>query len=199
MNINFNREAAIAEGRPTYQGKPCKNCSSTEKSVRGHACVFCRKHQQQLNNQKHWQRIKESGKSVEYSRSTSHHRKKYYDTHKEVLKETLHQKKSTLDIFYIKKALTNIKSKCRSKGIVFELTPEDIHIPDTCPALGIPLEFNGGNLSKDSSPSVDRIDPTRGYVVGNVVIVSNRVNRIKNNSSVEEMEKIINFYKGEFK
>ncbi len=198
MNVNLSRRAAIAEGRSTYQGKPCKNCGSTEKSVRGHACVVCRRNQQQLNNQKYWQRIKESGKSVEYSQSTSHHRKKYYDTHKEALKETLHQKKSALDVFYIKKALTNIKSKCKTKGIVFNLVPEDIVIPELCPVLGIPLEFNGGNLSRDSSPSIDRIDPSRGYEVDNIVIVSNRVNRIKNNSSLQEMENILNFYK-EFK
>lgn len=38
------------------------------------------------------------------------------------------------------------------------------------------------------SPSVDRVDTTRGYLVGNLVICSTRVNMMKYNATLEEVE-----------
>jgi hypothetical protein len=38
--------------------------------------------------------------------------------------------------------------------------------------------------------SFDRIDPTKGYIKGNVQIVSQRANRIKSNSTLEEFEEM---------
>ena len=42
---------------------------------------------------------------------------------------------------------------------------------------------------------MDRIDPKKGYVEGNVVWVSNKANTIKSDSSIEEMEKVLLWYK----
>ena len=93
--------------------------------------------------------------------------------------------------------LTRVKSKCKRRGIPFDLSYDDIIIPDTCPILGIPLTF--GNALKhasptDNSPSLDRVIPSLGYVKGNVVVISQRANRIKNDSSLEELVKIVNYY-----
>lgn len=56
----------------------------------------------------------------------------------------------------------------------------DIIIPETCPMLGIKLEFGfdkqGGNFN---SPSLDRIIPELGYTKGNVMVISKRANMIK--------------------
>jgi len=61
-----------------------------------------------------------------------------------------------------------------------------------CPVLGMPLEWscrrNVGNIVLDGSPSLDRIDPTKGYVKGNVWIISYRANLIKNNATHEELK-----------
>lgn len=95
--------------------------------------------------------------------------------------------------------LSRIRSKCSKDGINFDLTIEDLRIPDKCPVLGIPLRF--GKMDKgyaanadESSPSVDRIDPEGGYVRGNVIIVSWRANRIKGNATLRELRDIANFY-----
>lgn len=66
--------------------------------------------------------------------------------------------------------------------------------PITCPILGIPLKFNRGT-TEDNSYSFDRIDSTKGYVIDNLIIVSWKANRLKNNATTEELEKISEFYK----
>jgi hypothetical protein len=71
----------------------------------------------------------------------------------------------------------------------------DILIPSKCPVLGIPLMPNiGGGRQDDHSPTLDRIIPGKGYVPGNVVVVSWRANRIKSDATIEELKKVARFY-----
>ena len=79
-------------------------------------------------------------------------------------------------------------------GIPFDISEDDIHIPNVCPVLGILLEQGEGTI-RDTSPTLDRIKPELGYTKGNVRVVSNRANRIKNNGSTDELEKVAAFYK----
>lgn len=71
-----------------------------------------------------------------------------------------------------------------------------MNVPDYCPILGIKLNYDGIGVGKsgwtrsDDSPSLDRIDPSKGYVKGNIHIISWRANRIKNDSTPEEIMKI---------
>lgn len=85
----------------------------------------------------------------------------------------------------------------RSRGkYEVAITEDDIVIPEFCPVLGIRLERAvGSRTAGPASPSLDRIDNTKGYVKGNVVVVSYRVNHLKNSATVEEMEKIVDFYR----
>lgn len=89
-------------------------------------------------------------------------------------------------------------AKCRSKrdNIIFDIVKEDVYnlypIDGKCPILGIELAPSVG-ITQDSSPSLDRIIPELGYVKGNVVIISHRANRIKNNSTLEDLKKIVCF------
>jgi len=46
---------------------------------------------------------------------------------------------------------------------------------------------------KENSPSLDRIDSKKGYVPGNVMIMSWRANRIKNDGTAAEHKKIAEF------
>jgi len=78
-----------------------------------------------------------------------------------------------------------------ARGLPFDITPEDIVIPALCPVLGIPLLVGGGTGFHNSSPSLDRTDNARGYVKGNVQVISLRANRIKCDSTVDEMRKLL--------
>jgi hypothetical protein len=80
--------------------------------------------------------------------------------------------------------------RAKKAGIEFSIIVEDITIPDLCPILGIPLEKGNGRPT-DNSPNIDRIDCTKGYIKGNVWVISHRANRIKNDASLEELEKIV--------
>ena len=91
---------------------------------------------------------------------------------------------------------SQLKSSAKKRNIPFDLLPTDIDeigIPITCPVLGIPLAFNRHKV-EDNSISFDRIDSSKGYTKDNLIIVSYRVNKLKSNSSLEEMNKIVNFY-----
>jgi hypothetical protein len=56
--------------------------------------------------------------------------------------------------------------------------------------LGIPLQIGTGDKT-DNSPSLDRIVPSKGYVIGNIEVMSDKANRIKTNASLEEIEKVV--------
>jgi hypothetical protein len=70
----------------------------------------------------------------------------------------------------------------------------DLSFPTHCPILGIELNYSASYRS-DDSPSFDRIDSSKGYVKGNVAIMSWRANRIKNDGTAEEHQLIANFIK----
>jgi hypothetical protein len=90
--------------------------------------------------------------------------------------------------------LTGARTRAKALGLEFNLEESDITIPETCPVLGMPLVF--GRLTRnDNSPSLDRIDNTKGYVKGNVVVISMRANRLKNNGTLEELEALVAFYR----
>jgi hypothetical protein len=90
--------------------------------------------------------------------------------------------------------LARVKRRAKERGLAFDLTAECIIIPAVCPVLGIPLTIGKGSAS-DNSPELDRIDNRKGYVKGNVIVVSRRANRIKNDATVAELEKIASFYR----
>lgn len=87
----------------------------------------------------------------------------------------------------------NKKANAIRVGIEFSIEFGDIDFPTHCPILGIELDYFTEEGYRDNSPSFDRVDPNKEYVKGNVAIISMRANRIKNNGTAEEHEKIAAF------
>lgn len=124
-------------------------------------------------------------------------RAKYREENREMIRERARQ-------YYKEKpecfVLHNIKTRAKRQGVPFDLSAEDIETPEFCPVLGIRLERstnpNGGVT--DCSPTVDRLIPELGYVKGNVIVVSHKANRIKNDATVEELEAVAYFYRNLF-
>lgn len=78
------------------------------------------------------------------------------------------------------------RRRARDRGLPFELNPQTIIVPATCPVLGIPLIL--GAARSPNSPSLDRIVPSRGYVPGNVRVVSDRANRLKGDRDLSQLQ-----------
>lgn len=77
------------------------------------------------------------------------------------------------------------KKRAQDRNIPFNLVPADLVIPPRCPVLGIPLTI-GGKRSHNS-PSLDRVDPLKGYVKGNVRVISDKANRLKGDRTLPQV------------
>ena len=85
------------------------------------------------------------------------------------------------------------KERAKKYGLEFSIDVADIVIPSNCPVLGIPLIPFSGKFAHNS-PSIDRVDNDKGYVKGNILVVSFRANSLKKDATVDELQKLSNFY-----
>jgi hypothetical protein len=91
----------------------------------------------------------------------------------------------------IKSLLCIAKGRSRRKGLEFDISILDLDIPEYCPLLGVKINYKAnGKGGAPTSPSLDRIDTSKGYVKGNVWIISWRANRIKSDATLEELGSI---------
>ena len=91
------------------------------------------------------------------------------------------------------KLIESAKKRSKDRGHKFDLTKDDIVLNKLCPLLDIPLDYSygrgrGGLL--DTSPCLDRIDNNKGYVKGNVWVISAKANRIKSNATYQEIRQV---------
>jgi hypothetical protein len=82
---------------------------------------------------------------------------------------------------------SNAKYRAKKEGLEFNLDFEDIIIPKFCQYLNLELTAKKGIGRADSQMSLDRIDPDKGYVKGNVSVISYKANRMKNDASINEL------------
>ena len=80
------------------------------------------------------------------------------------------------------------KTRAESRGLEFNIEESDIINPETCPILECPIKF-GTKEDYNYSPSLDRIDNSKGYVKGNIMVISKKANTMKNSASLEELQK----------
>jgi hypothetical protein len=69
----------------------------------------------------------------------------------------------------------------------FNISVNDIIIPEVCPYLGIPISTEINDIDKPNYYSIDRIDSSKGYVKGNIQIISKLANTMKNNATIDEL------------
>ena len=90
------------------------------------------------------------------------------------------------------------KQRSKKKSRENKLTIQDIQdiFPKDglCPIFGTKLIFGDAGF-RENSPSIDRIDSTKGYTKDNIQIISWKANRIKTNSSIEELELVLAYMK----
>jgi hypothetical protein len=83
------------------------------------------------------------------------------------------------------------RARAKKRGRENSLVLSDIpNIPKQCPVfpeIKIVSDVGGGMRARDNAPALDRIDSKKGYVKGNVRIISNRANKLKSDATDEEL------------
>ena len=116
------------------------------------------------------------------------YRKELGDTYKEYQNErtTKYRQENPEKSMYVL-----LKSRAKKQDIDFNLDIEDLKIPNECPVLNIPIyreAVKGGKKGpKQNSPSVDRIDNNKGYIKGNIQVISHRANTMKGSATPKEL------------
>lgn len=86
--------------------------------------------------------------------------------------------------------LGNAKKRARRAGLETTIWVEDIFWPTHCPVLGLELDYatpRGQRKVGPNLPSLDRHDNTKGYIPGNVFVISYRANSLKSNATAAEL------------
>lgn len=91
------------------------------------------------------------------------------------------------------------KRRAKNSGLEFTLTQNDIPvIPVLCPVLLIPLIIKSGSCGPGvNSPTLDRIDNSKGYVPDNIAIISWKANSHKGDLNIVQIERLLNYAKGQ--
>jgi hypothetical protein len=78
-------------------------------------------------------------------------------------------------------AVKSAKRRIKGKGIPFNLTIDYVEsiLTDSCPIFNTEFRWIGNKKTLGTSPTLDRIIPSKGYVIGNVVVISCKANNIK--------------------
>lgn len=87
---------------------------------------------------------------------------------------------------------SSAKTRANKLDLEFNIEPEDIVIPECCPILHIPLKVNK-NKPRYDSPTLDRIDNSKGYLKGNIGVISRKANDYKSNMSPAEIKRLYEY------
>jgi hypothetical protein len=128
-------------------------------------------------------------------------KKRYYEKNKEKIRKKAKDNYDTNKEEFIAKQrkyyssekgravrlLTKAKQRAKEEGLEFDLSHEDIVIPERCPYLDVPLTHELGQGQLPTNSSIDRIDSSKGYVKGNIQIISRLANTMKSNATHEQL------------
>lgn len=79
------------------------------------------------------------------------------------------------------------KNRAAKHGIEFDLDYSDCLVPERCPILGMRLEVFSQIRGNPCAASVDRIDNSKGYIKGNVQVISLLANQMKSTANAEQL------------
>ena len=89
----------------------------------------------------------------------------------------------------------NASNRAKKLGVVFSITRDDIPLEHVCPVMQCSMALHAGK-QEDNSYSLDRIDSARGYEPGNVRVISFRANFLKNEITLEQAKRLVQYMEG---
>ncbi len=187
MKIISRQEARSQGLLRYYTGVPCKWNHDTERAVSSGSCLECKR----LANNPGGQRRQRVSADVAKERRKLATRKKRA-RQKELIANAVN-KWEVLDPR--KEMLRQAEKRARMLGRDFNIDIEDIICPTHCPLSGVELDYHSGQRA-DNAASLDRVDNSRGYVKGNVRVISLRENMLKRDRSVAEIVRLYKYVMG---
>ena len=183
--------------------KPITEFVKDNRRKDGYTCI-CKECRRKKDNE----RYKILKKDDSFMKRKREHNKKYKNKHKsqidkynaeyrmrpEVVERMREYHQTTKSSESLTSIFKNIARRCKNraieKDVPYAITWKDIEelYTTTCPILEIPLNWKSGTGRNDNTPSVDRIIPELGYVKGNIKIVSNLANMMKNSATLEQLK-----------
>jgi hypothetical protein len=115
------------------------------------------------------------------------HSKRTSDDHK--IRYAQEKLRTPKEVFIFRSA----KHRAKSRNLDFDIDVSDIIIPEYCPITGIKIEESDNGGCGYSSPSLDRIDNSKGYVKGNVSVISGKANMCKSDLTVEQITQLYKY------
>ena len=93
---------------------------------------------------------------------------------------------------WAKYANKDARRRAIKKNVPHNITNQYIEsiLTDYCPVYGTEFMWCGNVGVQPTSPSLDRIDPVKGYVEGNVVVISIKANNIKSAYKAADLYKV---------
>jgi hypothetical protein len=173
MEIISKKDAIKNKQIYYFTGKPCKHGHISVRLVKGGNCKECKEKYRLHYRATNLESIREKARVKARENYSTENRRMSYRNNVES------------ELFY------HAKDRAKRKGLEFSLVKEDIVIPDLCPVFGTPINFD----DKKNVPTLDRIDSSKGYTKENIKVISFRANRLKDNGTIEEFMKIIDYMK----
>jgi len=173
------RLIAKANGLKRYQGRPCIHGHIGIRLVKNNECINCKSIRESIRSR---------NKRILLNKKVGRPRK-YPDDIGPTKPKRTYFVPVTVEEHWILRSKRGNKRKQRS-----ELSIEYYKslIVDTCPYLNLKLTYdNFEGRMPDNYATLDKIDPNKGYVEGNVQIVSFRANTLKSNATLEELKLIV--------
>lgn len=113
------------------------------------------------------------------------------------------ERKSALKTSSQEMLLRNARWRAKNKLIAFDITVDDLDWPTHCPIFGVELVYRrtgqgkNGRVPHPYAASLDRRDNGKGYIKGNVSVISWRANKLKGNATAEELAALARYAAGE--
>ena len=190
INLPGSRSAALAQNSTKYfTGKPCPRGHITYRYTKSAGCKDCvapklqaylkAVKEKQPNRFKAWRDKANANWNVSAKGLSAKQRWKEKDP----------------KWAWVVSTLGSCRTRCELKNLPYQMTNTGLYeiAPDVCPVLGIPLKYPTGREKQSvnrNSPTMDRLRPDQGYILGNVVVISMAANAIKSNATSEEVRKV---------
>ncbi len=123
-----------------------------------------------------------------YKDKYAKYKQNYNDYYKKNKLKINIKRKKKLRSNWVKYTILRTRQKSKRQGVKFTIDESDLILPKFCPVLKINLKI--GKKYCYDSPSIDRIDNKKGYVKGNVRIISFSTNAMKSDMPIKIWNKL---------